>query len=74
MATYQQMVARSFNKNVKARIFKVGDWVLRKVFQNTRELNAGKLGATWEGPYLIDRVVGTGAYRLTIPDGTDSTC
>uniref|UniRef100_A0A803LIM7 RNase H type-1 domain-containing protein n=1 Tax=Chenopodium quinoa TaxID=63459 RepID=A0A803LIM7_CHEQI len=45
MTTYQQMVARSFNKNVKARIFKVGDWVLRKVFQNTREINAGKLGA-----------------------------
>ena len=28
MATYQQMMARSFNKNVKARMFKVGDWVL----------------------------------------------
>uniref|UniRef100_A0A803L268 Reverse transcriptase domain-containing protein n=1 Tax=Chenopodium quinoa TaxID=63459 RepID=A0A803L268_CHEQI len=69
MATYQQMVARSFNKNVKARIYKVGDWVLRKVFQNTRELNAGKLGATWEGPYQIDRVVSKGAYRLATPDG-----
>ncbi|XP_021733160.1 uncharacterized protein LOC110699980 [Chenopodium quinoa] len=41
MATYQQMVARSFNRNVKARMFKVGNWVLRKVFQNTQELNAG---------------------------------
>uniref|UniRef100_A0A803MIB6 Integrase catalytic domain-containing protein n=1 Tax=Chenopodium quinoa TaxID=63459 RepID=A0A803MIB6_CHEQI len=69
MATYQQMVARSFNKNVKARIFKEGDWVLRKLFQNTRELNAGKLEATWEGPYQIDRVVGKGAYRLATPEG-----
>ncbi|XP_021770746.1 uncharacterized protein LOC110734930 [Chenopodium quinoa] len=69
MATYQQMVARSFNKNVKARMFKVGDWVLRKLFQNTQELNAGKLGATWEGPYQIVEVIGKGAYRLATTNG-----
>uniref|UniRef100_A0A803LM13 Uncharacterized protein n=1 Tax=Chenopodium quinoa TaxID=63459 RepID=A0A803LM13_CHEQI len=39
MAIYQQMVARSFNKNFKAKMFKVEDWILRKVFQNTQELN-----------------------------------
>ncbi|XP_074299103.1 uncharacterized protein LOC141630131 [Silene latifolia] len=32
IATYQQEVARSYNKNVKARVFKEGDLVLRKVF------------------------------------------
>lgn len=69
MAAQQQIVARSFNKNVKAKVFKVGDWVLRKVFQNTQEVNAGKLGISWEGPYLIDQVVGKGAYRLTTKDG-----
>ena len=53
MVAQQQIVARNFNKNVKAKVFKVGDWVLRKVFQNTQELNAGKLGISWEGPYLV---------------------
>ncbi|XP_010678142.1 uncharacterized protein LOC104893705 [Beta vulgaris subsp. vulgaris] len=37
MAAEQQIVARSFNKNVKAKVFKAGDWILRKVFQNTQE-------------------------------------
>uniref|UniRef100_A0A803LFV0 Reverse transcriptase domain-containing protein n=1 Tax=Chenopodium quinoa TaxID=63459 RepID=A0A803LFV0_CHEQI len=55
MATYQQTVARNFTKNVKAKMFKVGDWFLRKVFQNTKELNVGKMGENWEGPYQIDK-------------------
>ena len=69
MAGQQQIVPRSFNKNVKDKVFKVGDWVLRKVFQNTQELNAGKLGISWEGPYLIEQVVGKGAYHLVTKEG-----
>lgn len=44
MAAYRNIIAKSFNKNVKAKMFQVGDWVLRKTFQNTQEGNAGKLG------------------------------
>ncbi|XP_057252250.1 uncharacterized protein LOC130592103 [Beta vulgaris subsp. vulgaris] len=69
MASQQQIVARSFNKNVKAKTFNVGDWVLREVFQNTKEVNAGKLAPAWEGPYKIQKVVGNGAYRLCAKDG-----
>ncbi|XP_056695403.1 uncharacterized protein [Spinacia oleracea] len=69
MASQQQIVAKCFNKNVKVKMFKEGDWVLRKVFQNTKELNAGKLAPAWEGPYLIDKIVGKGAYRLATKDG-----
>ncbi|XP_056684259.1 uncharacterized protein [Spinacia oleracea] len=43
MASQQQIVEKCFNKNVKVKMFMEGDWVLRKVFQNTKELNAGKL-------------------------------
>ena len=43
MASQKQMVERHFNKNVKAKIFQEGDYVLRQVFQNTQEVNAGKL-------------------------------
>lgn len=62
-------MARNFNKNVKAKTFKVGDWVLRKVFQNTKEIKAGKLAPAWEGSYRIQKVVGNGAYRLITKDG-----
>lgn len=35
IAAYQQKIVRYFNKNIRARSFKQGDWVLRRVFQNT---------------------------------------
>ncbi|XP_074265568.1 uncharacterized protein LOC141588004 [Silene latifolia] len=69
IASYQQTVARSHHKNVNIRVFKEGDLVLRKVFPNTKDKNAGKLAPTWEGPYLIDSIVGQRAYRLQILDG-----
>ncbi|CAH9099531.1 unnamed protein product [Cuscuta epithymum] len=48
MAAYQQRVARSYNKDVRAKIFKKGDWVLRKSFGNEA---SGKFSPNWEGPY-----------------------
>ena len=61
---YQQAAARHYNTKVKPRSFTVGDLVLCKVYENTAELNAGKLGAKWEGPYLVSRVVRSGVYEL----------
>ena len=58
IAAYHQQVAKYYNKNIQARTFKAGDWVLHRVFQNTKDLGAGKLGLTWEGPYKISKVVG----------------
>ena len=46
IASYQQQVARYYNKNLRLRSFKVNDWVLRKVFQNTKEAGTGKLTST----------------------------
>ena len=69
LAAYQQQVAKSYNKNVRIKAFSVGDWVLRKVFPNTQQLNAWKMAPMWEGPYIIDKVVGQGAYRLKQQDG-----
>ncbi|KAL5569097.1 hypothetical protein UlMin_025672 [Ulmus minor] len=63
-ALYQQKVAQHYNKNIRVRTFKIGDWVLRRVFQNTKEAGAGKLGPNWEGPYKITKIVGHGAYKL----------
>ena len=71
ISTYQQSIAKHYNKNIRTRTFKVGDWVLRRVFQNTKEAGAGKLAPTWEGPYLITKVVGHGAYKLQTKEGRD---
>lgn len=71
MANYQQSVAKYYNSKVRPRTFNEGDLVLRKVFQNTAEPNAGKLGANWEGPYRIIKVVRPGVYRLETNDGVE---
>ena len=43
-ALYQKKVGQHYNKNIKLRTFKVRDWVLRRIFQNTKQVGAGKLG------------------------------
>ncbi|KAK0581166.1 hypothetical protein LWI29_010826 [Acer saccharum] len=69
--SYQQQVARHYNKKVRVPFFKLHDWVLRRVFQNIREEGAGKLGPTWEGPYQITDVVGRRAYKIRGLDGRE---
>ena len=70
IAYYKQQATKNYNKHVRTRNFQVGDWVLRKVFQNTKEAGAGKLGLNWEGPYEVTRIMGKGAYKLQTLDGT----
>ena len=61
---YQQAAARYYDSNVRNRAFPVGDLVLWKVFDGTKELGAGKLGAKWEGPYKVTKEIWTGVYEL----------
>ena len=61
---YQHAAAKYNNTNVRHRRFKEGDLVMRNFFQNSAERNAGKLGANWEGPYKIIKVVRPGAYQI----------
>ncbi|XP_048615560.1 uncharacterized protein LOC106420647 [Brassica napus] len=68
---YQHQIESYYNKKVCARPLELGDLVMRKVFENTKELNAGKLGARWEGPYKIIKVVKPGAYRLQTSRGEE---
>ena len=49
---------------MKKREFSARDLVLRKAVGNTRDINAGKLAPTWEGPYIITAIIGTRAYYL----------
>ena len=64
LAEYQQKLARRYNIDVRKREFEAGDLVLRKVVGNTRDINTGKLAPTWEGPYRVTAIAGTGAYYL----------
>ncbi|KAD5317941.1 hypothetical protein E3N88_17887 [Mikania micrantha] len=69
MATYQQKIAESYNKNIRIRRFQVGDLILRKAFQNTTNLADEKLAPNWGGPYRIELEAGKGAYKLTNMEG-----
>uniref|UniRef100_A0A2N9GCU1 Reverse transcriptase domain-containing protein n=1 Tax=Fagus sylvatica TaxID=28930 RepID=A0A2N9GCU1_FAGSY len=50
LASYQQRIRRKHDKNVRPRIFRVGELVLRKVMDNTKKPNEGRLGPNQEGP------------------------
>jgi hypothetical protein len=52
-AAYQNRTARYFNKQVVAKKFKLGDWVLKKVSLMTKDPTEGKMGPKWEGPYKV---------------------
>uniref|UniRef100_A0A2N9GA07 Uncharacterized protein n=1 Tax=Fagus sylvatica TaxID=28930 RepID=A0A2N9GA07_FAGSY len=64
IALYQGKMARYHNAKVKLRRFEVGDWVLRKVTQATKDPSQGKLGPNWEGPYKIIQYYRRGTYHL----------
>ena len=55
MADYQQRASAHYNRKVKPRSLKNGTLVLRKVFENTTEVGAGKFQANWEGPYIVSK-------------------
>ncbi|KAL5717559.1 hypothetical protein ACHQM5_010542 [Ranunculus cassubicifolius] len=63
---YQEDMKRRYDKRVRQRSFKEGDWVLKKV---SRLQEQGKLAENWKGPYIIARVGSKGAYFLKTLDG-----
>ncbi|WZY87100.1 hypothetical protein YC2023_033484 [Brassica napus] len=66
---YQLQIERYYNKKVKSRPLELGKLVIRKVFENTKEWKARKLGASWEGPYKITEIIKPGVYRLETSTG-----
>ena len=70
IASYQRLLANSYNKRVKPWMFQPGDLVLRKVFENTADPAAGKFQPNLEGPYLVTRAGESGSYSLDKLYGT----
>ena len=51
-------------------MFRPGDLVLQKVFENTADPKAGKIQPNWEGSYIVRRLVEPGSYAIDEIDGT----
>ncbi|KAF9626732.1 hypothetical protein IFM89_038950 [Coptis chinensis] len=64
LMTYQDSMKRNYDKKLRARAFKPGDWVLRTRQRSNEEPNNGKLGENWEGPFIIERLASKGSYFL----------
>jgi len=69
IAAQKQVIERYYNRKARLRFFKIGDFVLKKVFQSANAANSGKLSPTWEGPYRVCDIAGKGAYELETMDG-----
>ncbi|GJY38693.1 reverse transcriptase domain-containing protein [Tanacetum coccineum] len=67
-AHYKQKLEGYYNKNVKPSTFKPGTYVLRLNSASKAEYQ-GKMGPTWEGPYVIRKAYGDGAYKLETLSG-----
>ncbi|XP_057246762.1 uncharacterized protein LOC130589512 [Beta vulgaris subsp. vulgaris] len=66
---YKQRVTRQFNRRVKTRPIQLGDWVVRKVEATGLSHLKGKLGANWDGPYKVTKVIKPGTFQLENPEG-----
>ena len=69
LARYQNLMAKHYNSKVKHKDFQVGDLVLRKVFDATKDASQGKLGPNLEGPYRVASWHKKGTYHLETLDG-----
>ena len=61
---YQRKTTRYYNQKVKPRSYKSGDLVLKKLLPARKNPTHGKLGSSWEGPYIVSRIVRQGNYKL----------
>ncbi|GKD37623.1 reverse transcriptase domain-containing protein, partial [Tanacetum coccineum] len=59
----KQFVEGYYNKRVRPSTFKPGTYVLQ-LNSISKEEFQGKMGPTWEGPYIVKKAHGDGAYKL----------
>ena len=68
ITSYQRRLVNSYNIRVKPRVFRSGDMVLRKVFENTVDPIAGKFQPNREGPYVVTRASKARSYAINKTD------
>ena len=65
-------IDRAYDKHVKERKFKVGDFVLKRIVPSQLPHPRGKLRRrNWEGAYVIKEAYPGNAYRLVNAEGED---
>ncbi|CAL8152708.1 unnamed protein product [Prunus armeniaca] len=70
MQAQKQIAVRSYNKKVKQRTFAKDDLVWRAVLPiGTKDPRFGKFSHNWEGPFIIERILGRVAFQLRDRDG-----
>jgi len=63
-------MAKAYNKNVRPRVFKEGDLILKKISLVSREYQS-KWTLNYEGPYVVKKAFSEGALILTNMDVED---
>ena len=66
---YQRKTARYYNQKIKPRNYKLGDLVLKKLLPAKKNPTHGKLGPSWEGPYIVTRIIRPDNYELQTKEG-----
>ncbi|XP_015167186.1 uncharacterized protein [Solanum tuberosum] len=67
---YRQRMIRAFHKKVRARIFEVGQLVLKRISPHQDEYK-GKFAPNWQGPYMVRKELSGGALILSEMEGTE---
>jgi hypothetical protein len=66
------MVAKVYNKKIKAKSFQVGDLIWKIVLPlKSKDRKFGKWSPSWEGPYKVIQVMSGNAYLLQTLQGKD---
>ena len=66
---YLRKTTRYYNQKFKPRSYKLEDLVLKKLLLARKNPTHGKLGPSWEGPYIVTRVIRHGNYELQTEEG-----
>ncbi|XP_020421707.1 uncharacterized protein K02A2.6-like [Prunus persica] len=66
----KQAVSKAYNKRVRDKSFEEGEIVWKAILPLGAHIAGyGKWSPTWEGPFVINQILGMGAYRLQDRDG-----
>ena len=72
MQIYQKRLARAFNKKVRPTKIKKGNRVLKQSKPSMTD-QMRKFRPNWEGPYIVQKVMGNGVVRLSDLEGNKFT-
>ena len=65
LAAQKKIAKRAYNQRVKQKTFGEGDLVWQTILPvRIKDPRFGKWSPNWEGPFIVHKVLGNGAYRL----------